>query len=316
MGNKIFRNSAWDLCLVAVIPVQIAIFVCYALFYEQLAWWVICILFPLHFLLSLQGTAANHNHYHTPVFFSKKINGLLRIGYSAIGSPKTSLNIGHGIHHSAKESFNEASVMDVMGLSQPLHIQIVGFFRYYLYSLGMQYFMFLVLLRIWDVEKLVKFAMRDQVEMGTKFFRALKKPENMRAAQLDVLAWFSFRILLISISWEFFFFYFVPANFIIDTFRQNENFVQHWGATDPNDNTRDSVSCYGRFYNYVAFNLGYHQEHHYRPATHWLNLPALTAELPSDRRVVPFIHYVNMPCFYPEVESELKNGSSVCEESS
>jgi len=37
----------------------------------------------------------------------------------------------------------------------------------------------------------------------------------------------------------------------------------------------DSVSHYGRFYNLVTFNDGYHQEHHLSPATHWSQMPAI-----------------------------------------
>jgi hypothetical protein len=37
------------------------------------------------------------------------------------------------------------------------------------------------------------------------------------------------------------------------------------------------VSHYGRLYNFLCFNDGYHAEHHATPATHWTNLPRLSA---------------------------------------
>ena len=44
----------------------------------------------------------------------------------------------------------------------------------------------------------------------------------------------------------------------------------------------NSVSAYGKLYNFVWFNNGYHQEHHFRPGTHWMDLPKVRKELPSD----------------------------------
>jgi hypothetical protein len=36
------------------------------------------------------------------------------------------------------------------------------------------------------------------------------------------------------------------------------------------------ISHYGRIYNFLCFNDGYHAEHHAAPATHWTNLPRLS----------------------------------------
>jgi len=305
--KTLFRVTPKDLTLIAVIPFQITVLVSLAMWYQELPWWSFFWLLPLHFALSLQGTSANHNHYHTPIFYNKRLNGLLRLGYSSVTSPKTPHNAGHGIHHIAKESFNQSSVLGVMGLNKALWKQIVGLFRYVFYFFGGQYIVYLILLRIWPIERLVKFAMPNEPEMGERFFRTLTKRDVLIAAQNDVIIWLAFKGLLLVIDWQFFFFYFLPANFLIDTFRQNENYVQHWGATDPNDNKRDAVSCYGKLYNMLTFNLGYHQEHHFKPGTHWLDLPKITEQLPHDRRVVPFMHYVNLPIFYPKLSLALQS---------
>jgi len=49
------------------------------------------------------------------------------------------------------------------------------------------------------------------------------------------------------------------------------------------EHTRGTVSHYGRLYNWLFFNDGYHVEHHERPARHWTALPASreTTELNS-----------------------------------
>lgn len=55
-----------------------------------------------------------------------------------------------------------------------------------------------------------------------------------------------------------------------------QNYFEHYGA-DPEDLLANSISHYGWLYNFVAFNDGYHQEHHLRPASHWRALPAVRA---------------------------------------
>lgn len=306
-SRRLFRYSRLDALSVAVIPFQLACFVALAMAYAQLSWMALVLIAPAMFALSLQSSGANHNHFHTPVFRQRWLNGLVRIGFSAIGNPKTPHNIGHGMHHATPQSWNESSVLEMLGLKRPLHKQVMAFLMFIPESLGLKYLVFLVLLMIWPVERVAAFATpkEDERKVAVKLFERLKQPATLRAAQLDIAAWVALRVLLCAIDWRFFFFYFVPVQYVIETLRQTENYLQHWGASDPFDDKRDSVSCYGRLYNWLTFNLGYHQEHHHRAGAHWLELPAVRRELPTDRRVVPFTHYINLPVFYPEVSRRL-----------
>ena len=43
------------------------------------------------------------------------------------------------------------------------------------------------------------------------------------------------------------------------------------------EHCRGTVSHYGRLYNFLFFNDGYHVEHHARPAAHWRRLPGMKA---------------------------------------
>ena len=60
--------------------------------------------------------------------------------------------------------------------------------------------------------------------------------------------------------------------------------------------SNDSVSCYSRLYNFVWFNNGYHQEHHFRPQVHWTELPTLHPQMlpESERRVVRGWHVAGL----------------------
>jgi len=74
-----------------------------------------------------------------------------------------------------------------------------------------------------------------------------------------------------------------------------QSWLEHAHAT-PGSRLTDSVSSYGRVYNWLWFNNGYHQEHHFCPTAHWTELPALRAQmLPEDRRrVVRHAHLWNL----------------------
>ena len=53
-----------------------------------------------------------------------------------------------------------------------------------------------------------------------------------------------------------------------------------WSTTAPTGNPyANSVSSYNRLYNFLWFNNGYHQEHHWDPKCHWTRMHALHEEL-------------------------------------
>ncbi|MFT5469917.1 MAG: fatty acid desaturase [Verrucomicrobiales bacterium] len=54
-----------------------------------------------------------------------------------------------------------------------------------------------------------------------------------------------------------------------------QNYYEHYRAGSPGTKYANSVSYYGKFYNIMMFNEGYHQEHHLRPTAHWTERPQL-----------------------------------------
>ncbi|HWU87686.1 MAG TPA: fatty acid desaturase [Kofleriaceae bacterium] len=302
---RVFRFSSWDALSVAVIPFQIAFFVVLAYEYRRLSPLALVALFPALFALYLQNAGANHNHYHTPFFRARWLNILTSMGFSMTASPKTPYNVGHGMHHATAESWNDMSILGMMGLRRPPHKQVLAALSFVAESFGLRYLISIYLLERRPLEQVAKIAAPKQPEVALEVLKQLKEPETLRRTKLDLAAWLGFRIVLCAIDWKFFLLYFLPCTYVIDMIRQGENYFQHWGAVDPNDRKRDSVSCYGTLYNLLTFNLGYHQEHHLRPGVHWLKLPRTTVELPPDRRSVPVAHYVNLPIFYPRRAAEL-----------
>lgn len=96
------------------------------------------------------------------------------------------------------------------------------------------------------------------------------------------------------LSWRGLLLFWLPVWYLGEVAAFAENWLEHRGAT-PGSRLTDSVSCYGRLYNLVWFNNGYHQEHHWRPQVHWTGVPALRAQMlpESQRRVVRLAHWIN-----------------------
>lgn len=61
---------------------------------------------------------------------------------------------------------------------------------------------------------------------------------------------------------------YLPAMFFALILVNVQNYYEHFGAL-PEDRFADSASHYGRVYNLLTFNDGYHQEHHLSPGSHW-----------------------------------------------
>lgn len=103
-----------------------------------------------------------------------------------------------------------------------------------------------------------------------------------RAAELaqiryDRLAQLTFIVLLAVLSWQWLLLCYLPSVAIAFTLVNIQNYYRHFGA-EPDSRYGNSVSYYGRLYNRLTFNDGYHQEHHLRPTTHWTRLPEVAAQ--------------------------------------
>lgn len=93
----------------------------------------------------------------------------------------------------------------------------------------------------------------------------------------------------LAFSWKWVMLCYLPAFYIALSLVNIQNYYEHYGAK-PEDRYADSVSYYGRLYNLLTFNDGYHQEHHLRPQAHWSTMPIVRREhrdkLDETQRVV------------------------------
>ncbi len=79
------------------------------------------------------------------------------------------------------------------------------------------------------------------------------------------------------LSWKFMLF-FIPCYYLGHSFSSLNGYYKHFGG-NPDLTIAWCVSSYGRLYNWIWFNNGYHAEHHYRPRHHWTKMRQLHVQI-------------------------------------
>jgi fatty acid desaturase len=98
-----------------------------------------------------------------------------------------------------------------------------------------------------------------------------KRVRELRQIRLDRMAHFLVICIFFLISWKWTLLCYLPAFYLALALVNVQNYFEHYGAA-PDSRYTDSVSYYGGLYNLLAFNDGYHQEHHLRPQAHWRSM--------------------------------------------
>lgn len=101
-----------------------------------------------------------------------------------------------------------------------------------------------------------------------------RRAAELHQLRLDRMACCPAVLVFALISWQWTLACYLPAWYLALVLVNVQNYYRHYGAR-PGDRTADSVSYYGQLYNLIAFNDGYHQEHHMSPRSHWTQLPAV-----------------------------------------
>jgi fatty acid desaturase len=274
-SGALFAHSRRDAILVALTAVQLALIAWGAVNFGRLSVAGMIAFAVIHVLWSTTNyNVAVHNFTHNPFFRPRRLNDL----YSALAgiTAMTScamLRIDHVEHH----RFGNDPRDPVSGATRDSMST---------YAHG----------RDGRHEPLWRYSLRSPLADWLNLhlaWRAVRRLPVARQIAVEAAVIGAFWLVLAVADWRFAAFYLVVAYLsLAATYAQN--YLEHYGAI-PGSRKTDSVSCYGRLYNILWCNNGYHQEHHYRPGVHWTMLPELRARmLPEDqRRVVRWSHLLN-----------------------
>lgn len=119
--------------------------------------------------------------------------------------------------------------------------------------------------RLWKLKK--QDALHSLLSRGVE-----GKAYELRQIRLDRMAYFFAICFFVAIDWQWTICCYLPAFYLALAMVNIQNYYEHFGAM-PDVKTANSVSHYGRIYNFLTFNDGHHQEHHLRPSEHWSAMP-------------------------------------------
>jgi fatty acid desaturase len=266
------QHSKKDLFLVGLLGLQISLHLLGAFHFSS---WTfseqILFIFFQSFLICTNYQCIAHNFIHLPFFKSREMNHLFSILNSlGIGLPQSLYHLHHMNHHRYTNDKKDPQTGTTQDYS--------SFYRYGKNDQPESIFSY-SLFGIW------------RAPLHTFYLQLLKR-KKIWLIHFEIIGFGLFLWLLFTLSKTYFLFGFLPAWFMGQVFALAENYLEHHEAT-PGDQLRDSVSCYSSWYNFVWFNNGYHQEHHFRPQVHWTKISEVKKEMPDDRRVLNHSHWFN-----------------------
>src|SRR5436305_1851055 len=257
--RRFFRYLRWD-ALLAVSGVGIvALLVGWFLGFQVLPWWATALAFTAilwSYCWNLQ--CISHNFIHNPFFSNPWLNRAYSVLETfALGVPHIFYHHYHMNHHWGDNDAKgpDGTTKDWSSIYRyGKNGQPEAFWKYCLVSFF-------------------------RVEVGPVIRTVARhgRGEMIQAAvETAVLA--AFWIMMLLVDWRYFAFFYLPSYYLGWVLSYAEGYLEHYGAKPGNDYA-NSVSSYNRLYNFLWFNNGYHQEHHWDPKMHWTRMKQLHEDI-------------------------------------
>src|SRR5215213_8978783 len=290
---KIWKYSHWDFMMLGLSIAQFVVTLFLAIRWaEWSTFGRIASVMILTAMIVYNIIVVSHLFTHTHWFNSPLLNGLVSVFNSAnIGQSVQAYQLTHVRNHhrynndrkgpDGKTKDATSTFRDSAGDEH------VGVFRYAVF--GAVETLFSITRALLSVTRLWRVGAHEQALLGLAAKTPTRRARELRQIQLDRMAHFMAIGLFLAISWKWFLVCYLPAFFLSLALVNIQNYYEHYGAL-PENTYANSVSYYGRIYNLLTFNDGYHQEHHLRPLTHWTQMPRVRQEcgnkLDSVERIV------------------------------
>ena len=253
---RVWRYSPRDSVLILIAVAQLAGMTAWALRFDTLSLTVNVALFvAMSYVFYFNPIVVTHNFLHTPFFRRKWLNRAFPVLNSAnLFLPQVLYKYHHLTHHQyANDPIRNGTTLDPSST-----------FRYG--TAGQQ-------------EGFISYSALGLFRDGTSHaYREAIKHGQRSQFWMELTAVVVTAVLWLVIDWRWFLLAFVPTFYAGWFLALLENYYEHHRATDPDSRLADSVSYYGRWYNLMMFNEGYHQEHHLKPHLHWTRRPQVHEE--------------------------------------
>ena len=271
--SKLFAYTRWDAIPTLAALLHLAFFfLLYYLFPRSPLWVMILLGLVYAFLINANINGVSHNFIHNPFFRSRLLNRLFGVVESvACCFSQTYYDVVHMQHHkgNSDRQDEQGETVDWISIYRHGHDDEAE--------------------SVWSYTFLSFF--RDH---PLAINRELKKRGEGDVFWGKVELWvFSLTLAVLALfNWRYIV-YFLPFMYLGHCFSYLNGYYRHFGG-----NTEEpiawGVSSYGKVYNWIFFNNGYHAEHHFRPKCHWTRMHEFFLQI-QDRQRAAGTRVINQP---------------------
>jgi len=277
--RRLWRNSPADAIMLGLSIAQFAGTIALAALTPDGLWPRLGSAILVTAMITYSVLIVNHMFVHQPWFADDRLNAAVSLVISAnIAQSAQVYHLSHVRNHhrynnDRKRNGITADLSSTYRYSRD--DEQAPLWRYLAYSLAASIQEFA---GTWaSVRRLCGVGPRETTLRGLASRHPGRRAAEFAQIRYDRLAQLTFTVLLAVLSWQWVLLCYLPSVAIAFTLVNVQNYYRHFGA-EPDSRYANSVSYYGRLYNLLTFNDGYHQEHHLRPTTHWTRLPEVAAQ--------------------------------------
>ncbi len=253
----LFRTSRLDVIPAACGVGIVALIFWTFLSFDSLPWWVLVPAFiavAWSYCWNLQ--CISHNFIHNPYFTNVWLNRAYSVLESlALGVPHVLYHHYHMNHHWGDNDAKgpDGTTKDWSSIYRHSKDEKPEYFWKYI---------------------LVSFF---RVEVGPVLSVAAKH-HQVKQVVVESLALGAMWTAMLVVNWRYVVFFYLPSYYLGWVLSYAEGYLEHYGC-QPGNPYANSVSSYHWLYNFLWFNNGYHQEHHWDPKMHWSRMGELHDQL-------------------------------------
>ncbi|MFY1671040.1 fatty acid desaturase family protein [Plantactinospora sp. WMMB334] len=277
--RRLWRNSPADAILLGICLAQFAGTMALAALTPDGLWWRLGSALLVTAMMTYSLIVVTHLFVHQPWFTNDRLNTVVSMISSAnIAQSVQAYHLSHvRNHHRYNNDRKRAGTTEDLSSTYRYSRdeEHAPLWRYLVFSLAASIQDYA---GTWaSLRRLCAVGPRETTLRGLATRHPGRRAAELARVRYDRLAQVAVTGLLAVLSWQWLLICYLPAVAVAFTLVNIQNYYRHFGA-EPDSRYANSVSHYGRLYNRLTFNDGYHQEHHLRPATHWSRLPAVAAQ--------------------------------------
>lgn len=256
--SKLFAYTRWDIIPTIAAVLHLGLFISLYVLFPRAPLWVMLLLGLVYAnCINANINGISHNFIHNPYFRSPLLNRLFSLMESiSCCFSQTYYDVVHMQHHkgNSDKQDEEGETVDWISIYRHGHDGEAE--------------------NVWKYVFLSFF--RDNPAAINREMRKRGAAEA-RWGNFELAAFMVTLAVMALFNWHFII-YFLPFMYLGHCLSYLNGYYRHFGG-NTDEPIAWGVSSYGKIYNWIFFNNGYHAEHHFRPKNHWTKMHAFHLQI-------------------------------------